>query len=107
MLAKKGLQGHQPMKTKTSFMSRSASTAPSRTAMPSGAHSSVTNSASLPPSTSSTPSTTAPRAKDPSKALVLQGTGAAKPSLSTIVLATSSETAPIRNPTLLQLTEVM
>jgi hypothetical protein len=52
MLAKKELQGHQPMKTKTSFMPRSTSMAPSKTATPLGAHSSMTNSASRPPSTS-------------------------------------------------------
>jgi hypothetical protein len=106
---------------KTSFTPHLASTAPSRTTTPSGARSSTTNSASLSPSTSLTPSTIAPRAKDPSKASVLQGveqqsllhspflpsahrtlgaTGA-------MVLATSSETAPARNPTLLQLTKVM
>jgi hypothetical protein len=71
MLAEKELQGCQPMKTKTSFMPCSTSTAPSRTAMPSGSHSSMTNSASQPPSTSSTPSTTAPHTTDPSKASVL------------------------------------
>jgi hypothetical protein len=46
MLAKKELQGHQPMEMKTSFMPRSTSTAPSRTATPSGAHSSIMNLAS-------------------------------------------------------------
>jgi hypothetical protein len=46
MLVKKELQGHQPMKTKTSFMTRSTSTAPSRTATPLGAHSSTMNLAS-------------------------------------------------------------
>jgi hypothetical protein len=64
MLAEKELQGRQLMKTKTSFMPRSTSTAPSRTTTPSGAHSSTTNLASRPPSTSLTPSTTAPRATD-------------------------------------------
>jgi hypothetical protein len=49
MLAEKELQGHQPMKTKTSFTPHLTSTAPSRTATPLGA-----------PSTSLTPSTTAP-----------------------------------------------
>jgi hypothetical protein len=48
-----------------------------------GARSSMMNSASRPPSTLSTPSTTTPRAMDPSKAYVLQGAGAAKPSSST------------------------
>jgi hypothetical protein len=71
MLAEKELQGHQPMKTKTSFMPHSTSTAPSRTAMPLGAHSLIMNSASRPPSTSSTPSTIAPHAMDLSKASVL------------------------------------
>jgi hypothetical protein len=84
MLIEEKLQGHQPMKTKTSFTPRSTSTAPSRTATPSGARSSTTNSASRPPSTSSTPSTIAPHATDPSKASVLQGVGVAKPSLSTV-----------------------
>jgi hypothetical protein len=58
--------------------------APARTTMPFGAHSLTTASASCPSSTSSTPSTTAPRAMDPSKASVLQGAGVAKPSSSTI-----------------------
>jgi hypothetical protein len=71
MLAEKELQGRQPMKTKTSFAPHSTSTAPSRIATPSRAHSSMTNLASRPPSTSSTPSTTAPRAMDLSKASVL------------------------------------
>jgi hypothetical protein len=70
MLAEKELQGHQPTKTKTSFMPHSAPTAPSRTAMPSGAHSSVTPSSSHAPLTSLTPSAIAPRAMDPSKASV-------------------------------------
>jgi hypothetical protein len=77
----------------------------------------MTTLASHPPSMSSTPSTTAPRATDPSKASVLQGAGAGavKPSHSpflsgayrtlsatiAMVLATSSVTAPARNPTLL------
>jgi hypothetical protein len=84
MLAKKVLQGRQPMKTKTSFTPHSTSMAPSRSATPSGAHSLMMNSASRPPSTSSTPSTTMPHAMDPSKASVLQGAGAAKPSSSTV-----------------------
>jgi hypothetical protein len=71
MLAEKELQGYQPMKTKTSFTPRSTSMAPSRTATPSGARSSMTTSASRPPSTLSTPSTIAPRATEPSKASVL------------------------------------
>jgi hypothetical protein len=52
--------------------------------MPLGAHSSLMNLASRLPSTSSTPSTTAPRATDLSKAFVLQGAGATKPSSSTV-----------------------
>jgi hypothetical protein len=82
---------------------------PSRTAMPCRAHSLMITLTSHPPSMSSTPSIIAPHAMDPSKASVLQGAGAVKPSLSTIamVLATSSETALARNPTLLQLTTVM
>jgi hypothetical protein len=71
MLAEEELQGRQPMKMKTSFMPRSTSTAPSRTATPSGARFSTMNSASRPPSTSLTPSTTVPHAMDPSKASVL------------------------------------
>jgi hypothetical protein len=84
MLAEKELQGHQPMKTKIYFMPHSTSTAPSRTATPSGAHSSTTDLASQPPSTSSILSTTAPRTTDLSKASVLQGAGAAKPSSSIV-----------------------
>jgi hypothetical protein len=121
MLAEKELQGHQPMKMKTSFTPRSTSMTPSRTATPSGAHSSMMNLASRPPSTSSTPSTTAPRATDPSKASVLQGQeqqsllhplfllGTHRTLSDTVVmvLATSSATAPARSPTFLQLTAVM
>jgi hypothetical protein len=84
MLAEKELQGHQLMNTKTSFMLRSASMTTAQIAMPSGARSSTTTSASRPPSTSSTPSTIAPHATDPSKASILQGAGAGKPSSSTI-----------------------
>jgi hypothetical protein len=82
MYAEKELQGCQLIKTKTSFMP-SASMTPSRTATPSGACSSMTTSASHPPSTLLTPSTIALHAIDPSKASVLQGAGAAKPSSST------------------------
>jgi hypothetical protein len=81
--AEKELLGHQPTKTKTTFMPHSAYMAPSRTAMPSGACSLMTTSASRPPSTSLTPSTTSPCAIDQSKASVLQRVGAMKPSLST------------------------
>jgi hypothetical protein len=84
MLAKKELQGHQPRTTKTSFVPHSSSTIPSRTSSPSGAHSLMTTLASRSPSTSSTPSTTAPHAIDLSKASVLQGAGVVKPSSSTI-----------------------
>jgi hypothetical protein len=84
MLVKKELQGHQPMKMKTSFTPRSTSMAPSRTATPSRAHSLMMNSASQPPSTSSRPSTTTPHATDPRKASVLQSAGAAKPSSSIV-----------------------
>jgi hypothetical protein len=80
MLAEKELQDHQPMKMKTSFMRHSTSMAPSRTATPSGAHSSIMNSASRPPSTSLTPSTIVPHTTNLSKASVLQGAGEAKPS---------------------------
>jgi hypothetical protein len=84
MLAKKELQDHRSMKMKTSFMPRSASMAPSRTATPFGARSSITTLVSRSPSTSSTPSTTLPHATDLSKASILHGAGAAKPSSSTI-----------------------
>jgi hypothetical protein len=46
MLAEKELQGHQPMKMKTSFIPCSTSTTPSRTATPLGARSSTMNSPS-------------------------------------------------------------
>jgi hypothetical protein len=91
MVAEKELQGHQSMKTKTSFMPRSTSTAPSRATTPSGARSSMSNSASRPPSMSLTPSTTAPRAMDPSKASVLQGARVAKRSSSTIPTGRTSD----------------
>jgi hypothetical protein len=71
MLAKKELRGHQPTKMKTSFMPRPASTTPSRIAAPSGAHSSMTPSASRAPSMLSTPSATAPYTTDSSKASIL------------------------------------
>jgi hypothetical protein len=102
-------------------MPRLASMAPAQTAMPSGACSSMRMLASRPPSTSSTPSTIAPHAMDPSKASLLHGAGTVKTSSSIVptgahrtlsaiiamVLVTSSVTTPARNPTLLQLTEVM
>jgi hypothetical protein len=44
----------------------------------------MTTLASHSPSTSSTPSIIAPHATDLTKASILQGTGAAKPSLSTV-----------------------
>jgi hypothetical protein len=91
MLAKKELQGHQLMKMKTSFMPRSTSTALSRTATPLGAHSLTMNSTSRPPSTSLTPSTIASHATDPSKASVLWGAGAAKPSSSTVPTGHTSD----------------
>jgi hypothetical protein len=91
MVAEKELQGHQLMKTKTSFTPRSTSTAPSRTTTPSGAHSSMSNSASRPPFMSLTPSTTAPHAMDPSKASVLQGAAEAKPSSSTVPTGRTSD----------------
>jgi hypothetical protein len=68
----------------------STSTATSRTATPLKAHSSMMNSASPPTSTSSTPSTIAPCATDPSKAYVLQGIGAAKSSSSTVPIGRTS-----------------
>jgi hypothetical protein len=69
----------------------STSTATSRTATPLKAHSSMMNSASPPTSTSSTPSTTAPHDMDPSKASILQGAGAAKPSSSTVPTGRTSD----------------
>jgi hypothetical protein len=90
-LAKKELQGHQTMKTKTSFTSRSAPTAPSRTAMPSGARSSMTPSASHTPSMLSTPSTAAPHCTDPSKTSVSQAAAAAKPSSSSVPTGRTSD----------------
>jgi hypothetical protein len=59
--------------------------------MPSGACSSMTTSASHPRSTSSTPSTTAPHAMDPSKAFVLHGAGVAKTSSSTVSIGRTSD----------------
>jgi hypothetical protein len=64
MSAEKELQGCQMMKSMTSFIPRSAPMTPSKTATPSGAHSSMTPSASRAPSTSSTPSTSVPHATD-------------------------------------------
>jgi hypothetical protein len=49
------------------------------------------NSASRYPSTSLTPSTMVPRATNPSKASVLQGAGAAKPSSSTVPTGRTSD----------------
>jgi hypothetical protein len=119
-LAKNELQGCQPMKMKTSFTHRLASTAPSRTATPPGSRSLMTPSALHPPSTSSTPSAIALYATDPSKASILQGAATVKPPLCTVStdrtsdikchrchVAISNETVPARNHTLLQLTEVM
>jgi hypothetical protein len=88
-LAKKELQGCQPMKMKTSFTPRLASTAPSRTATRS--HSLMTPSALRPPFTSSTPSAIALYATDPSKASILQGAATVKPSLCTISTIRTSD----------------
>jgi hypothetical protein len=71
MLAEKELQGCQTMRRKTSFMPHSAPTAPSRTATPYGARSSITPSASRAPSMSLTPSALAPHGTDPSKASIM------------------------------------
>jgi hypothetical protein len=79
------------MKTKTSFTPHSTSTALSRTTTPSGVRSSMTNSASRPPSMSLTPSTIAPQAMDPSKSSVLQGAGEAKPSSSIVPTGHTSD----------------
>jgi hypothetical protein len=67
-------------------MPHSISTAPAQTTTPSGAHFSTITLVPRPPSTSSTPSTTAPRATDLSKASVLQGAeaGTTNPSSSTV-----------------------
>jgi hypothetical protein len=65
MLAEKELQGCHTTNSKTSFMPRSAPTAPSGTATPSRARSSTIPSASHATSMSSTPSTAAPHATDP------------------------------------------
>jgi hypothetical protein len=91
MLAKKQWQGRQMTKTKTSFTPRSAPTTPSRTAMPSIAHSSMTPLASCAPSTSLTPSVVAPHPMDPSKMSVSQGTVAAKPSSSSVPTGSTSD----------------
>jgi hypothetical protein len=91
MLAEKELQGRQLMKRKTSFTSRSTSTAPSRIDMLSEAHSLMMNSASRPPSTLSTPSIAAPHATDSSKASILQGAGATKPSSSSVPTGRTSD----------------
>jgi hypothetical protein len=71
MLDEKELQGCQPMKTKTSFTPHPASTAPSKTAMPSGARSSMTHLTSCAPSMTSTHSTIVPYTIDLSKASIL------------------------------------
>jgi hypothetical protein len=76
---------------KTSFTPHLASMTPAQTAMPSGACSSITTLASCPPSTSWTPSTIAPHATDLSKASVLQGAEAVKPSLSIIPTGCTSD----------------
>jgi hypothetical protein len=121
MLAKKELQGHQTMKTKTSFTPHSTPTAPCRTATPSGARSSTTPLASRALSTSSTPSTAAPTLRTRVRLLFcgeqqwqslrhpqfLSGAHRTLSATVVMVLTTSSGTAPTRNPTLLQLTEVM
>jgi hypothetical protein len=91
MLVKKEVQCRQLLKMETSFMPRPATTTPLRTAMPSRAHSSMTTSTSHGPSTSSTPSATAPRATDPSKAFVLQGATIVKPSSSTVSTGRTSD----------------
>jgi hypothetical protein len=91
VFAEKELQGRQPMKMKTSITPHSAPSAPSRTATPSGARSSMTHSTSCAPSTLSTPSTVAPNGTDPSKTSVSQGVVAAKPSLSTIPTGRTSD----------------
>jgi hypothetical protein len=72
-------------------MPHSTSMAPSRTTTPLGAHSSMMNSASRPPFMSLTTSTTAPHATDLSKASVLQGAGAAKPSSSIVPTGRTSD----------------
>jgi hypothetical protein len=91
MLAEKELQGRQTTKMKTSFMPHSAPTAPSKTATPSGARSSMTPSTSRAPSTLSTPSAVAPPARHPSKTSVLQGAAAVKPSPSILPTERTSD----------------
>jgi hypothetical protein len=90
-LAKNELQGCQPMKIKTSFTHRLASTAPSRTATPPGSRSLMTPSALHPPSTSSTPSAIALYATDPSKASILQGAETVKPPSCTVSTGRTSD----------------
>jgi hypothetical protein len=65
--------------------------APFRTAMPSGARSSTTPSASRPLSMSSTPSTVAPCATDLSKTSISQEAAAAKPSSSIVPTGRTSD----------------
>jgi hypothetical protein len=91
MLAKKELQGHQTMKTKTSFTPRSAPMASSRTATPYEACSLTTPLTSRAPFTLLTPSTTAPRTLDKSKASILQGSAAPKPFSSTVPTRRTSD----------------
>jgi hypothetical protein len=77
MLAEKELQGRQPMRSKNSFTPHTPVMAPSRSS-PSGSCPLMT------PSTARTPSTTmpppAPRTTEMSKASILQGAAAARPS---------------------------
>jgi hypothetical protein len=84
MFAEKELQGRQTTKTETSFMPHSTPMAPSRTAMPSGAHSSTTPLASRAPLTSSTPYAAALCTMDLSKTSVSQGATITTP-LSSII----------------------
>jgi hypothetical protein len=83
-LAKKELQGRQLMKSKNSFTPRPTSTTPSRTTMPSGAHSSMTHSASHVSSTLLMPSGATSSTMESNKPSILQGAVVGKPSLSTI-----------------------
>jgi hypothetical protein len=88
---KKELQGCQPMKMKTSLTPRQASMTSSRTATPSGAHSSTTPSAWHAASTSLTPFGAVPHAMDSSMPSILQGKTAVKPSSSTISTGHTSD----------------
>jgi hypothetical protein len=91
ILAKKELQGCQLMKSKNSFTPRPTCTTPSRTTMPSGAHSSTTHSASHVSSTLLMPSGAMSSTMESNKPSILQGAVVGKPSLSTISTGQTSD----------------